>query len=59
MQIYVFFFEAEQGLEEGHHFAKRDEGRERRVYVEQFEGCTPIKTYLLDIPEEFPWDSGV
>ena len=28
------------------------------IYVEQVEGCTPIKMYPSDIPEEIPWDSG-
>ena len=35
-----------------------DEGWERRVYVEKFERCTPIKTYPYDILEELPLDSG-
>ena len=56
--IYVFFFEAEQGSEEGRHSKQRDEGRSRRIYVEQVEGCTPITTYASNIPEELPWDSG-
>ena len=58
VQIYVFLFQAEKGLEEGRNSTQMDEGWERRVYVEKFEGCTPIKTYPYDILEDLPCDSG-
>ena len=29
------------------------------LYVQLAEGCTPIMTYLSDLPEELPWESGL
>ena len=51
--------EAEQGSQEVHHPTQGGEGRGRTQYVQLAEGCTPITTYPLDLPDEIPWESGL
>ena len=66
----VFVFVVDLGLVHCHNWVgdedrhttdsqARGKGQARRVAVKQYVGCTPIKTYPSNLPEDIPWENDV